>query len=298
MNKQQLIEALVAADNGRARSQQVAIGVSQLGGCRKQVFLKLHGAPETNPTLRLASIMGTAIHTAIEAAFAGSGAMLETRVEIEGLPPATIDYYDPATKTVTDWKTITKKNAPYFVGKQKIWQVMVYAYLLIRAGYEVETVQLIGIPRDGNENDIIDWSAPYDEAVALEALEWLREVEALTEAPAPEMSGSFCRDYCPFFGELCQGIPKDLSGESITDDVKAKAAADYVALSAQIKELELLKDAAKNELDGVSGVTFDGVVVKWSEVRGRETPDMDAIKAALGSVPVKFGAPTYRLTVK
>jgi hypothetical protein len=278
MDKNLLVSALVKADNARARSQQTAIGVSQLGGCSRQVYFKLNGQPETNRGLRLASIMGTAIHSAIEAALADSGAMLETRVEIDGYPPATIDYYDPETKTVVDWKTITLKGVPYFVGKQKRWQIQTYAYLLTLKGYEVEIVKLIGIPRDGSENDIIEHSEPYDEAVALEALAWLDNIKAMPFAPAPEMSGTFCSSYCPFYGEACTGIPKDLAGEAITDEVKAQAASDYVTLSAEIKRLEALQDAAKAELEGVNGVTFDGITVKWSEVAGRKSPALDALK--------------------
>jgi hypothetical protein len=37
---------------------------------------------------------------------------------------------------------------------------------------------------------------PYDKSVALEALAWLKDLEARTEAPAPEMSGVFCQSYC------------------------------------------------------------------------------------------------------
>jgi len=298
MNKDLLVEALIKADNNRARSQQTAIGVSQLGGCSRQVWFKLNNQPETNKGLRLASIMGTAIHAAIESALVDSGAMLETRVEVDGFPPATIDFYDPATKTVVDWKTITLKGVPYFVGKQKRWQIQTYAYLLTLKGFEVDTVKLIGIPRDGTENDIVEHSEPYDESVALEALAWLEAVKSAPFAPEPEMSGTFCSSYCPFFGDACQGIPKDVSGDAITDEVKARAAADYVSLSAEIKRLEGLQAAAKAELEGVQGVTIDGITVKWSEVAGRQTPDLDAIKMQLPFVPMKQGAPSMRLTVK
>ena len=298
MNKELLVSALIAADNGRARSKQTAIGVSQLGGCSRQVWFKLNAQPETNQGLRLASIMGTAIHAAIEEALADSGAMLETRVEVDGFPPATIDYYDPATKTVVDWKTIKLSGVPYFLSKQKRWQIQTYAYLLTLKGYEVDTVKLIGIPRDGTELDIIEHSEPYDEAVALEALAWLENIKVMPFAPAPEMSGTFCSSYCPFFGEACQGIPKDVSGEVITDEVKAKAASDYVTLAAEIKRLEALQSAAKSELDGVNGVTFDGVTVKWSEVAGRKSPDLDALKIQGIEIPMKQGDPTLRLTVK
>lgn len=300
MDKQILIDALLEADNGRARSKQTAIGVSQLGGCRRQVWHQLQGHEGKNPTLRLASIMGTAIHASIEQALQDKGYLLEHRVEAkDGLPPATIDCFDPATGTVTDFKTITKKNADYFISKQKRYQVHTYGYLMVQAGYEVNTVQLLGIPRDGNELDVIDWSEPYDEAVALEALAWLVDVESRTDAPNPERDATtFCKSYCQFYGDLCAGVGKDFSGEAIVDDVATKAASDYLTISSQIKDLENQKDAAKAALEGVSGVTFDGVKVAWSEVAGRQTPDLDAIKALLPDVPMKQGAPSVRLTVK
>ena len=300
MDKNILIDALHNQDGGRARSLQTAIGVSQLGGCRRQVWHKLQGAAETNPTLRLASIMGTAIHATIETALANHGYLLEHRIEAKnGFPPATIDCFDPITGTVTDFKTITKKNVDYFVGKQKRYQVHTYGFLLAQDGFDVKRVQLIGIPRDGNENDVIEWSEPYDESVALEALAWLKDVESLTEAPAPERdANSFCKDYCPFFGELCSGIPKDFTGNPITDDTVTLAAARYKQILVEEKSLAAEKDGVKEALAGVSGITFDGVKISWSEVAGRQTPDMDAIKALLPDVPMKNGLPSIRLSVK
>lgn len=299
MDAKTFIDALIAADDERARSKQTEIGVSQLGSCRRKVWHQLQGHKGSNRVLRLPSMLGTAIHTLIENTLPNSVfGLYEHRVELEGYPPATIDFYDPGSKAVWDWKTITLKNVPYFQSQQKKWQVMVYAYLLTLEGHEVETVNLLGIPRDGTEDDLITWSMPYDESVALEALAWLKEVEAMTDAPAPEMSGAFCQSYCPFFGDLCGGIPKDLRGEPIADALASQAAADYIALSEQIKELERLKDAAKTQLEGVEGITFDGIKVSWSTVKGRETPDIEAIEKALGFVPTKTGAASARLTVK
>jgi hypothetical protein len=63
-----LMKALTSYDNNRARSQQVEIGVSQIGGCRTQVWLQLQDAERTNDTLKLPALMGTAIHKMIEEA--------------------------------------------------------------------------------------------------------------------------------------------------------------------------------------------------------------------------------------
>ena len=299
MDKNRLVEALYAADAARPRSKQVAIGVSALGGCRRQVWHKLNGDTETNATKRLAAIMGTAIHASIEQAFAGAkDVLIEHRVEIDGLPPATIDFYDVAAGEVVDWKTIKLSGVNWFVSKQKQWQVQVYGYLMAKSGFEVKTVTLVGIPRDGDEGDIVIHSEPYDENIALEALAWLKDVEALTEAPAPERDAGFCKNYCGFYGSVCAGIPKDLSGELITDARATDSAKRYIEINGLISQLESEKDGLKEALTGVTGVTMDGIKVSWSEVRGRETVDLDQVKAMLPIVPMKTGAPTMRLSVK
>jgi hypothetical protein len=205
VNKDLLVKALITADDSRARSQQTAIGVSQLGGCRRAVWFQLNNQPKTNNGLRLAAILGTSIHSAIEQALAGSDLLLEHRVEIDGYPPATIDCFDPATGTVVDFKTTTKKNLRYFPKQQQRYQVHVYGFLMALSGYEVNTVKLIAIPRDGTEQDIVEHSEPYDPAIAEEALAWLKDVESMPFEPAPEMSGKFCSDYCVYFGPACQG---------------------------------------------------------------------------------------------
>jgi CRISPR/Cas system-associated exonuclease Cas4 (RecB family) len=302
MDKATLIKALVDHDNSRARSKQTAIGVSSLGDCRRKVYFMMNGAPATNDNvLRLPAIMGTAIHAAIENAIGDEDGryLIEHRVELDGLPPATIDFFDTVEHEVIDWKTITKKNVDYFVTQQKRWQVQVYGYLMTQAGYEVKTVTLIGIPRDGTENDIITHSEPYDRNVALEALQWLTDLQEVTEAPAPERDpATFCKNYCQFYGGACLGKSKDVSGQPITDDTATRAAKTYLEILVKEKALASEKDAAKAALEGYNGVTFDGITVNWSEIAGRSTPDTDAIQKAIGSVPMKQGNPSTRLTVK
>lgn len=309
MNKDLLVQALIAHDDSRPRSQQAAIGVSSLGDCRRKVWHMIQGDKSSNTdVLRLPAILGTAIHSMIETALAGGypdrkpedQPMLEHRIEIEGLPPATIDYYDPLTGTVIDWKTITLKGVDYFVTQQKRYQVQVYGYLLTQAGFKVNTVKLIGIPRDGTERDVIEHEEPFDHNIALEALAWLEDVRNTTEAPNPERDPvTFCRKYCQFYGDLCAGKGKDLAtGNPITDDTVTKAAKRYLEITALEKQLTAEKDAVKLALEGSNGVTFDGLQITWSEVQGRRTPDTEAIEKALGSVPMKQGDPTQRLTVK
>ncbi len=67
--KELLINVLRAKDASRSRSVQTQVGPSELGGCRRKVWYRLNAQPETNENeLKLAAIMGTAIHAAIEEA--------------------------------------------------------------------------------------------------------------------------------------------------------------------------------------------------------------------------------------
>jgi hypothetical protein len=308
MDKETLIQKLVEVDKARPRSLQTAIGVSSLGDCRRRVWHLDRQDVGTNEVTRLPAIMGTAIHAAIESAFAGGFAdrkeldqpMIEYRVEIEGLPPATIDYYDPLECEVVDWKTIKLSGVDYFLTKQKRWQVQVYGYLLEAAGFPVRTVSLVGIPRDGTERDIIVHSEPYNPEIALEAFAWLEDVRAQEAPPAPEREpNTFCKHYCQFFGELCQGLPKDVSGQAITDETATKAAKRYTEIAVEIKKLEAEKESAKAALEGQQGITLDGIKVSWSEIAGRKTPDLDKIASLLDQeVPMKQGEPSQRLMVK
>lgn len=294
--KERLIEKVKQAQHNSERSNQVQIGASELGGCRRRVYYRLVGQEETNPnTLALSSFMGTAIHAAIEKLFDGEeGVTVELEVESRGLK-GHIDLV--ADNTITDWKTITKKNVAYFGSRQQRWQTQTYALMANDNGHNIDTVQLVGIARDGNENDIVVLTEPYSEEVALEALAWLDEVKAATEAPAPEKDATFCADYCPYFG-ACAGRTKE-SDEYIIDDVwVAEAAKIYRDLGKQIKELEAKQEGARAALEGVNGTTPDGIKVSWAQTKGRESIDESEVQKLLGFVPKKVGNPSTRLTVK
>ena len=124
-----LMKALTSYDNNRARSQQVEIGVSQIGGCRTQVWLQLQDAERTNDTLKLPALMGTAIHKMIEEALSAdwNEFQMEREVEYDGLM-GHIDLYVPSVGAVVDWKTTKLKNLDYFPTKQQRWQVHLYGF--------------------------------------------------------------------------------------------------------------------------------------------------------------------------
>lgn len=303
MFKEILVNALTAVDDARPRSQQTAIGVSSLGDCKRKVWHMIQGTEPTNPNVRrLPAILGTAIHDYIERAIDNPDRfLLEHRVEIDGFPPATIDLFDKETGTVVDWKTIKLKDVDYFPNTQKRWQVQTYAHLMALAGYKVNSVVLIGIPRDGTEDDIVEHVEPYDPTIAAQALGWLDQLQHEEyEPPAERDAVSFCQKYCQFYGK-CEGITAGdvKAGAPLTDSVASDAALAYREVLAAEKELATKKAALRSTLEGFSGTTFDGVTVSWVEQAGSKTIDAVKVKELLGDdTPYKQGAPITKLTVK
>ena len=308
--KQLLIDVLRAKDAGRSRSKQTQVGPSELGGCRRKVWYRLNDQPETNENeLKLAAIMGTAIHASIEDAIRtvdpkGEKYWVETDVEYSGMK-AHIDLFIPETGDVIDWKTVKKQNLSYFPSSQQRWQVQIYGYLLSKNGYEVKTVNLVAIARDGNEKDVKVHTEPYDEVMALAALSWLENVKASTVLPAPEKEASFCKDYCQYYDVTeqmgCGGLKKErivLSEVVIEDEEVDKHALHYLQLDTRIKELEKEKESLKASLEGAVGVTASGVEISWTTVKGRETVDAKEVEKLLGFVPKTVGNESVRINIK
>ena len=308
--KELLLHVLHAKDAGRDRSKQTQVGPSEIGGCRRKVWYRLNAQPETNDNQsKLAAIMGTAIHAAIEEAIThldpeGKDYLVETEVA-HGDMKAHVDLFIPSIGAVIDWKTSKVKNLSYFPSNQQRWQVQVYGYLLSKSGYEVKTVNLVAIARDGDEKDIKVHSEPYDEASALEALQWLTNVKIMTEAPAPEKDETFCRSYCQYYDESgqmgCVGLKKEriVLDEVVIEDVEVdNHALLYLQLDNKIKELEKEKDSLKSSFEGTTGTTASGIQISWTTVKGRETVDSEQVEKLLGFIPKVVGKESIRLNIK
>ena len=122
MNRDEIMSFLSADSN--PRGQQVEIGPSEVGGCRRAVWHRIQRTPVINPPrYRLSGNMGTAIHQWIERQIRMYDPFEErylTEVEIEaGGLIGHADVYDTLNGTVVDWKTITKKKASYFPSSQQ-----------------------------------------------------------------------------------------------------------------------------------------------------------------------------------
>ena len=308
--KELLLTVLHAKDASRDRSTQTQVGPSEIGGCRRKVWYRLNAQPHTNENQsKLAAIMGTAIHAAIEDAIQhldpeGKDYLVESEVS-HGDMKAHVDLFIPSTGAVIDWKTSKVKNLSYFPSTQQRWQVQLYGYLLSKNGYDVKTVNLVAIARDGDEKNVKVHTEDYSEEVALTAMAWLEEVKAMTELPEPEKDSNFCKNYCQYYDATeqmgCGGLKKErivLSDVVIEDEEVDKNALHYLQLDAQIKELEALKDSLKSSFEGTVGVTPSGVEISWTKVKGRETVDKEKVKELIGYVPVSVGDETARLNIK
>ena len=308
--KELLLHVLHSKDASRDRSQQTEVGPSEIGGCKRKVWYRLNAQPHTNENQsKLAAIMGTAIHAAIEEAIGsldpeGKEYLVETEVAY-GDMKAHVDLFVPSTGAVIDWKTSKVKNMSYFPSNQQRWQVQIYGYLLSKNGYEVKTVNLVAIARDGNEKDVKVHTEPYDEVMALAALAWLENVKASKELPAPEKDASFCKDYCQYYDATeqmgCGGLKKErivLSEVVIEDEEVDKHALHYLQLDSKIKELEKERDSYKASLEGATGTTASGIEISWITVKGRETVDAKEVEKLLGFVPKVVGNESVRLNIK
>ena len=301
-----LVQALHDKENSRPRSTQVQIGPSELGGCRRRVWYRLNNQPETNEQeLKLAAIMGTAIHGAIEEALSKRDDLLiETTVEYGGMK-AHVDLFIPETGDVVDWKTTKYKNLSYFPSQQQRWQVQVYGYLIEKSGKgKVSRVNLVAIPRDGDERDIKVHSEAYDEKVALEALSWLEAIKASDVAPEPERDESYCKFYCKYYdasGEMgCVGLKKERTKTEqppIDNPEVDLRALEYLQIDKEITRLVAKKEALRDVFAGLTGLTQSGIDIRWSTVQNN-TVDKEAVEKALGFVPMKQGKESARLSIK
>lgn len=193
---------LERAITGAARSVQTAIGPSELGiDCVRCLAYKLAGRPQARDAAWLPTI-GTAVHAwAQNAVDAHNHAMFrrhgcdarfltEQRVVVgayDGTQVAgTCDLFDVVTGTVVDYKvvgdTTLRKVRSTGPSAQYVTQAHLYGRGWERLGFTVSHVGIWYLPRNGTSlGGGKLWTAPYDEAVAVAALE---RADALSKAIA------------------------------------------------------------------------------------------------------------------
>lgn len=166
------------------RSAQKLIGPSEIGvDCDRALIYKLAQAdepadrgPAWKPTV------GTACHTQMEDWFSRPGVKdnweVEQRVTVGQIGP---DYIDGSTDlyakpgAVIDHKFVGIKRLQHYKGHGPSNQYRVQAHSYGRGwaldGFPVHIVMIAFHPRDGELTDSYYWWEPYDEHVALQALD-------------------------------------------------------------------------------------------------------------------------------
>lgn len=176
------------ASSGEARSQQTAVGPSELGSpCERRLAMRMAGVvPVNRSSDPWPAIVGTAIHAQLREYFEWDNAraiaagrparwVTEQRVHPSPVISGSSDLYDRATATVIDWKTVGDGKLPQIVkegptlGFQR--QIQLYGLGYLRAGFQVNTVALAFLPRAGRLSSLTYYEWPFDPGMAQQTLD-------------------------------------------------------------------------------------------------------------------------------
>lgn len=210
--------ALKTMDDARPRSSS-GPGPSSFFGPECQVGRDFAGFPAVNEHRvdKLAAMIGTAVHSALEQAYAGQGEH-EVEVSYAGIV-GHADFLPAAEPDVlVDWKTskvgkvvTIKKDGPP-IGHRA--QVSFYARAAGR-----KLCRVVYLPKDGFRRDIHIAEFPRDDALVDEAVSLYYGLRARVirgDIPAPERpADSWCRRFCSYYApgtsggpEGCPGLPR------------------------------------------------------------------------------------------
>jgi hypothetical protein len=202
----ELLDVIGTAIANQPRTLQKRIGPSEVGHpCPRRLAYKVMGAPEFNPHQGVAwkPFIGTCVHTGIEQVFirdnrrwsaeVGPGYerwACETRVDVGDINGAVIDgscdLYDRITASVVDWKVVGPAMLKHYKadgpGPQYRSQAHLYGRGWRRAGHPVDTVMIVFLPRNEELHHTYVWHEPYDEQVAVTALQRLEAITAAAGA--------------------------------------------------------------------------------------------------------------------
>lgn len=279
---------LLLADQFRERSQQRALGMSELGSCRRKVGYKLAGVQPVNQVGSVQAVMGSAIHDAIADVLRRldrPGDLIEHEVEFAGLI-GHLDRYESHDQRVVDCKTTSARWLEHIKlhgpSRGHVWQLSLYAAALITDGVPVKTCRLDYIVRDSGNEYQIEWE--FNSQDVRDAIDWLREVRntPLPMLPRDEEPDSVVCRGCPFGGAdggICwRGYTpnRDFRSVLLAEGTDAGvAAAALFQVRKEIKELRIREERLKGILDGERPdepwvtVQAGEYWLRWVPTRGR-----------------------------
>lgn len=303
-----LIEAVRNHDLDRPRSQQAAVGWSEVGGCRAHIGFRLEAEWESDDTDPWRAIVGTALHEFVGPVAAKLfGAELEADTLYGGFP----GHADLVGETdVTDMKFPTLAVSESWRSDAdalavKMIQVQGYAAGLVAAGRLPKdcTCRLLVCPVDGTFADWWVHEEPFDERIADAGVGRVREVQNLLEqglTPPRDMPYSWCERFCEFFSTCRNGLPPD--DEVITDPELVAQVRLYGELGEDISPKAKVRKKLAAEIKGLKG-RADGWRVGLTRPSGvKDVVDMAAVEAdyeasgrAMPMKQVPTSAPSLRV---
>lgn len=176
------------------RDKQRRIGPSDLGGCPRCLGRKMAGVPNDLDEFSLYPWIGTGVHHYLEhTTFPDSKHELKLEVGTipgYGLIKGTTDIlfdWDDGKVTVGDWKIVGLKKLKSYrlngVGPQYRYQGQLYGRGCELAGYSVDSIAIVFIPRDsGNVNDIWIHEEAYQPEMAQRALDRGEQIYNIVQA--------------------------------------------------------------------------------------------------------------------
>lgn len=246
--KLELLDIVAHDIDTTPRNLQKEIGPSAVGSpCARKVGYGLLQIPKLNPIAEpnWKAYVGQGVHLNLEGAMdrynlANAVSIghaerfyVETELqvgEIAGVPlRGHCDAYDRVTATVIDWKTCGPSMLKHYKASPdpgSTYRSQAHLYgrgWSLYMGLPVDRVMLVFFPRQGELRDAHVWHEPYDEGVAIEALDRATAITTTLRALGPE-AGLYVlpavEDYCShcdwFFpggsptGSLLGGCPGQL----------------------------------------------------------------------------------------
>lgn len=194
------------------RDKQRLIGPSSMGGCPYCLGHQMAGTAPKRP-FSFYPKLGTAFHYYMEHHMTIPEMETEQKVDICEIPgygkiKGTIDLYYPPWGIVGDYKLVGKNTLAKVKldGPSITYRVQghLYGYGKAQLGHAVKEIHILFVPRDGGSiSSLVDWSEPYNEALALAAIDRTKEVWEHVQAGNIEdiPSDEDCYD-CKFSGRI------------------------------------------------------------------------------------------------
>jgi hypothetical protein len=177
--KAELITMVRMFEEFSPRKQQLSLGPSDLGvDCDRSLGYKIAGLTGHNMPDPWPAFVGSAIHARMERVIkeygpqVGGAWLIEERVQVDPMIAGHADLVkapwvvDLKSAGPDMMKKIGKEGPP----RKYLIQINAYAKGLRDAGHQIDTVCFVFLPRSGWLTGMLGWAAPYDEALALEAI--------------------------------------------------------------------------------------------------------------------------------